>query len=247
MDPTRVPDRVVALIETTGPFDLLSPACRAELIGELLVEYFEPDERILEYGSTGVSHLYLVESGSVRLVDTVRHRLADLCGEGDTFGAVALLTDDPLPYEAVTAEPTVCALLPAEPFRSLCQAEPRFADFFAESLKPKARAVEVTFDAADARLLVATRVAALVRRKPLTCPPQTTVRQAATLMRDHRAGAILVVAEGQTVGILTDTDLRNKIVAEGASTDTPVDRLTSDQHQKTPNRRDQVYRQRRQS
>ncbi len=225
--PARVPDRVVALVETTPPFDRLSAALRAELLGDLLVEYFEPDERILAQGSTEHEHLYLVESGSVRLVDIERHRLADLCGEGDTFAAAGLLADEPLPYEATATEPVVCALVPARRFHALCAADPRFADFFTQSLKPKARAIEATFDAADARLLVSTHVARLVRRKPLTCPPQTPVREAARLMRAHGFDAILVVRDGRAVGILTDTDLRDKVVAEGAPVDTPVDRLMS--------------------
>lgn len=227
VDPGRVPDRVVALIETTPPFDRLSPPLRAELLRDLLVEYFEPEERILAQGSTRHEHVYLVESGSVRLMDVPRQRLADLCGEGDTFGADALLSDEPLPYEAVAAEPTVCALVPADRFRALCAADAGFADFFTETLKPKARAVEAAFDAADARLLIATRVASLVRRKPLTCPPDTPVREAARRMRAQRVGCILVVREGRAIGILTDADLRNKVVAEGASTDTPVSRLMS--------------------
>ncbi|NQT86884.1 hypothetical protein HQ560_08980, partial [bacterium] len=40
-DPARVPDRVVALVESTPPFDLLSPALRQQLVRDLLVEYFE--------------------------------------------------------------------------------------------------------------------------------------------------------------------------------------------------------------
>jgi len=226
-NPARLPDRVVVLIKATPPFDQLSPELLGGLMGDILVEYFEPDERILAQGDTQHKHLYFVESGSVRLLDVERHRLTDLCGEGDMFGAAALLSSEPLPYEAVTAEPTVCALIPAARFATLCKASPDFADFFTESIKPKARAVEATYDTADARLIVGSQVASLVRRKPLTCPPGTLVRQAAGQMRTQRVGSILIVSDGRVVGILTDTDLRNKIVAEGASVDISVDEIMS--------------------
>jgi len=226
-DPARVPDRVAVLIEATPPFDQLSPELLGGLLSDVLVEYFEPDERILAQGDTQHKHLYFVESGSVRLLDVERHRLTDLCGEGDTFGAAALLSEGPLPYEAVAAEPTVCALIPAGRFATLSKGSPGFADFFTESLKPRARAIEATYDTADARLIVGSRTASLVRRKPLICPPGTLVRQAARQMRGERVRSILVVSEGRVVGILTDTDLRNKIVAEGASVDTPVEEIMS--------------------
>ena len=226
-DPAHLPDRVAVLIQATPPFDQLSPELTDGLLGDILVEYFESDERILASGDTQHKHLYFVESGSVRLLDVERHRLTDLCGEGDMFGAAALLSQEALPYEAIAAEPTVCALIPAARFAMLRDACPDFADFFTESLKPRARAVEAAYDTADARLIVGSRTASLVRRKPLTCPPGTLVRQAAGQMRRHRVGAILIVDDGRVVGIMTDTDLRNKIVAEGASADTPVDGIMS--------------------
>ncbi|MCP4379370.1 MAG: cyclic nucleotide-binding domain-containing protein, partial [bacterium] len=227
VNPAHLPDRVVVLVRATTPFDQLSDELLSGLLGDILVEYFEPDERILAYGDTRHEYLYFVESGSVRLLDVERHRLMDLCGEGDMFGAAALLSDEPLPYEAVTTEPTVCALIPAARFAALREASTEFADFFTESLKPRARAVEATYDTADARLIVGSRTASLVRKKPLTCPPGTLVRQAAGQMRTARVRSILIVDDGRVVGILTDTDLRNKIVAEGASADTPVDKIMS--------------------
>ncbi len=214
-------------MQATPPFDQLSPELLSGLLGDVLVEYFEPDERILAYGDPQHEHLYFVESGSVRLLDVERHRLTDLCGEGDTFGAEALLSEEALPYEAIAAEPTVCALIPSARFAILRQGAPDFADFFTESIKPRARAVEATYDTADARLIVGSRTASLVRRKPLTCPPGTLVRQAAGQMRTQRVGSILIVSDGRVVGILTDTDLRNKIVAEGAPVDMPVDEIMS--------------------
>jgi len=226
-DPARVPDRVVTLVESTPPFDLLSPALRQQLVRDLLVEYFEPDERILVQGAAAPEHLYLVESGSVRLVDVRRGCLVDVCGEGDTFGAADLLAGGEQLYEAVASEPTVCALLPADGFRALCAAAPAFADFFAENLKPEARAAAAAPDRADAQFLVGARVGALVRHKPLTCPSETTVREAARKMRAERANSILVVRGSRAAGILTDADLRDKVVAEGASPEAPVEGLMS--------------------
>ncbi|MDP6525555.1 MAG: putative nucleotidyltransferase substrate binding domain-containing protein [Kiritimatiellia bacterium] len=223
---SHVPDRVVALLEKTPPFDRLAPELRAQLPRDLEVEYFEPGEQILRPGDTP-HHLYIVESGCVRIVDKTNQQLVDLCGEGDTFGAVGILTNTPSPYECVTTEPTVCALLCASGFLSLCDADSQFAGFFKESLRPSARAMIPSSQVGGARLLFGTRVAALARRKPSTCPPDTTVRDAAIQMRSDRSDAILVVRNGLAVGILTDTDLRNKVVAENISLDTPVMRIMS--------------------
>ena len=70
--------------------------------------------------------------------------------------------------------------------------------------------------------LSATPVRALIRREPITLPPDATIRQAAELMRDERVSSVLVVQGDDLLGIFTDRDLRNKAVAAGVPTDTPV-------------------------
>jgi CBS domain-containing protein len=64
----------------------------------------------------------------------------------------------------------------------------------------------------------------LMTTDPACCTLNTTVREAAQLMRDHDCGCIPVV-EGDSmrlVGVLTDRDIACRCVAEGKSPDTPV-------------------------
>jgi CBS domain-containing protein len=64
----------------------------------------------------------------------------------------------------------------------------------------------------------------LMTTEPACCTPNTTVREAAQLMRENDCGCIPVV-EGDSmrlVGVLTDRDVACRCVAEGKSPDTPV-------------------------
>ncbi len=47
---------------------------------------------------------------------------------------------------------------------------------------------------------------------PVTVGPDTTVAEAARLMRDHKIGGLPVVAGGQLAGIITETDLLNFLI-----------------------------------
>jgi len=47
---------------------------------------------------------------------------------------------------------------------------------------------------------------------PLTIAPAATVAEAARLMRDNKIGGLPVLADGQLVGILTETDLLNFLI-----------------------------------
>ena len=52
MGSSAIVDRITALLERAVPFDRLQIKERRQLLGRVLVEYFEPDEVILEQGRT---------------------------------------------------------------------------------------------------------------------------------------------------------------------------------------------------
>ena len=64
-------------------------------------------------------------------------------------------------------------------------------------------------------------VTTLVRRGPLFCDPSTSIRDAAQLMSDEMVSAILVTSS-KGLGIVTDADLRRKVLAGGISPEAPV-------------------------
>jgi CBS domain-containing protein len=60
------------------------------------------------------------------------------------------------------------------------------------------------------------RVQDFVTRPALVCAPDTGVAEVARLLSRHRVGSVVVTAaDGSTLGIVTDRDLRRKVVAEG--------------------------------
>jgi CBS domain-containing protein len=65
-------------------------------------------------------------------------------------------------------------------------------------------------------------VGELLSRDAVTATPDTSVREAAGIMTDHRVSALLVVESGRVVGILTDRDIRSKVVATGGDTSAAV-------------------------
>jgi CBS domain-containing protein len=69
----------------------------------------------------------------------------------------------------------------------------------------------------------------LMTTDPACCTPESTVREAARLMREHDCGCIPVV-EGDSkrlVGVLTDRDITCRCVAEGGNADTRVREIMS--------------------
>lgn len=225
MKSSVVTNRISKLLETAPGFDRLPEEVRRRLLRKVSVRYFQPKEVILEQGSTAHEHLYIIESGCVRLADRESGRLVDEYGEGDLFGNYGLINGGRLPFEVRALEPTVCVLLGATEFRELYETHPEFAAFFNKELGGYERDGDPRPDASSSRLLFGTTLGELVGRGPVVCPPHATVREVAQTMRDENADSVVVVEDSQVLGILSDIDLRNKVVAEGASFDTPVEEL----------------------
>ena len=65
------------------------------------------------------------------------------------------------------------------------------------------------------------RVATLIRTPPLLCQGTEPIREAARRMTDQGASAVLVPLAG-SFGIVTDRDLRRRVIVPGLSPDAPV-------------------------
>ena len=62
------------------------------------------------------------------------------------------------------------------------------------------------------------------RRNVATCDPEDSVLQVAGVMRDLKISSVVICEENNPVGILTDRDLRDKVVARGVDPATIVAR-----------------------
>lgn len=68
-----------------------------------------------------------------------------------------------------------------------------------------------------------TRLSSLLRRAPVTCPPDTPIRAALGMMRRDKVGSILLVdADGRPAGVFTLNDLRDRVAAEECDLDRPM-------------------------
>jgi CBS domain-containing protein len=70
--------------------------------------------------------------------------------------------------------------------------------------------------------LMTTPVRALIKRAPITLPPHTSIREAAQVMRDKRVSSVLIVEQDLLFGLITDRDLRNRVIAAGMDTGRPI-------------------------
>ncbi|HOE40548.1 MAG TPA: putative nucleotidyltransferase substrate binding domain-containing protein [Rhodoferax sp.] len=162
------------------------------------------------------THLGLIISGGVQLSDpdlrlSVRLGASDMLG----FGATP---ERQLPTWQASAigECDVAWLAPAA-LQQVCQMHPALAYFF-PSLAPETALVNAQDSGGDVAMtlnLLSTPIRSLIKRGPVTLPPDTSIQVTAALMRDLGVSSMLLADHNHLFGLVTDRDLRNRVVAEG--------------------------------
>ena len=174
---------------------------------------------LVEYGVPG-TQLYVVKDGTLELV---HNRVPiDVISAGEVFGHPTLLTGLPPEFTTRAREASSLYCIPMDiALEILSRLEG--VRFVARTLRERLTHAANQMALPDVR----TRpVTALLRGAPLFCGPDVSIREAASLMIAGGRSAILVQARGG-LGIVTDVDLRDKVVAPGESGGAAVSSIMS--------------------
>jgi CBS domain-containing protein len=157
-----------------------------------------------------------VRRGSVELV--IDGRLLDLRGEGEMFGFASLLHEGPMGFVARAAEDTLVYRIPAEAMRPVLE-RPAAARFLATSLSKRTQLLSGHEELSAPE--GGRRVGDLIRAPALVLAPEVTVQEATRRMAEAGVTCVVVDLAG-SFGIVTDRDIRTRVVAAGASPQTPL-------------------------
>lgn len=206
------------------PFDELPERTLNDLPSRLLGRYYRRGTALVELGAHN-EYLYILRSGAVDIIDG-HGSLTDRAGVGDSFGLSSVMTGGESRYTLMAREDSLCLLMPADVFNHLMGSSAPFRQFYLEQQAGRMRsAVEsVRVDEAGSAIL-RTRVRDIIRKAPITVGPEGSIRDAARLMTEKRISALLVTRDERLVGIVTDRDMRAKVVADGMDPTLPVEQL----------------------
>lgn len=81
------------------------------------------------------------------------------------------------------------------------------------------------FDSMDA---IDRPVREFVTKRLIGVNKESSIQEAASRMVQFNISAVVIVEDGEVVGILTDADMKKKVVAKGLSPDTPVKKVMTE-------------------
>ena len=219
-----------AFLAGFAPFDALGAHELAAVAASAHEQTYGAGVSLLVEDGTPSEHLFVVRSGSVELLH--QGEAVDILGPGESFGQPSLLTGLAPAFTVRTREDTVCILIPREQGIGVFTG-PAGAAHLAKTMR--SRLVQTGHVVHALPELGTIQVVDLIDRPPVFCEGSVTIRRGAQIMSDHHISAVLV-RDGDNLSILTDAVLRERVIAEGISVETPVSQIVQPAVQVGPDR-----------
>lgn len=209
------------------PFDLLPDDAVDNLLSRIESSYTRRDQTVLEIGEA-CQHLYIVRTGAVETRAPEDNQILARLGTGECFGVHAMLNPNKKVINRATAlEDSLFYMLPAEDFEHLRRTYKQFAYFFAPLGADRLRDANTHGGSNnDGQMgLITSKTEDLIKREPVVIEHDADVRTAARVMRDANVSSLIVCDNNRLAGIVTEQDLRNRVVADALAFDTPVENI----------------------
>ncbi len=187
----------------TTPFDQLSDAQLAELALNLNVYYCQAGESV----DTASENLLIVRTGIYALYSDQQKLLTKL-EEGDFYGYQLLLTGLADNDQLICEEDGLLYWLPADSFHQL-RYQYKNIDIFFQRLF--GRRLHQYKDHQGSRFIL--KVSDIAQPRKVAISGDASVQAAAKLMTEKRVSSLLIEQDDRLVGILTDRDLRTRVLA----------------------------------
>lgn len=216
---------ILDFLRARPPFADLPEEALQRLAGAIDVRYYKAGERIVDFGEPA-AFWHLVRSGAVEVYrrnGTLYNRLT----AGGYFGEFGLLRYGRVRFPATALEDSLLYLVPGEVFGALFEQYESFADYV--EVEDRTRLRQVMSRREESNDLLSATVDTLVGRAAVTLPSTASAREVAQRMSAEGVSSLLILDDNpevpglpQLAGIVTDRDLRTRLVAPGLSYDTPV-------------------------
>ena len=197
-------------LASVHPYDSLSDQQLQDLAEKCEAQTLTTGQTVFNIGDPATT-LFIIVSGEIEITDETGVQLS-LLGPRNSFGERALLRGDAISRTATAMADATLIAVPSATFFALIDAHPSVQKFF-DRRRPQRT---------DRNDLSTLSVEQLMTRDPITCAPETPIRQAASLMHDKRISSICIGEADSFEGIVTLRDMNGRVVVKGVDASLPV-------------------------
>ncbi len=231
-------EEIIDFLEQIPPFHFLGREELSHAVVDISMEYYPGGTRILQQDGPPSDHLCVIKKGGVKVYmmsEGEGETVVDYRSEGELFGMLSLMSGDRCRANVEAIEDTICYLIPRNNILDVLKNNGRASEYFLKSFfinfldktAEERRARQARLGGGE-RLLFSTPVGEIIRGKPMVSCRDVTIREGALIMARQRISSLVIGdADGNPVGMVTDRDFREKVVATGLSVEEPLGAIMS--------------------
>ncbi|ACN99639.1 cyclic nucleotide binding protein [Sulfurihydrogenibium azorense Az-Fu1] len=195
-------------LKTCYPFELLTDSQLNEIIDNTEIVYLKPNQTVLNLPD----FYYIILKGSVVEKDLAGNEL-NYFGEKDSFDYLSIIGQNENQF--ITVEECILYRFPSTILLKLISENPDFARYFKKSTKEKLSSI------ASENPYLFSKVKDIKYQKPLIVESSSSIYEAVKKMTEEKALSI-IVKYSDTYGIVTDSDLRKKVILSKKNVEDPI-------------------------
>jgi len=232
-------DQAFQFLSKLPPFTFLPEEELQKIAMAVSVKHCPKETELFVQGRSRFEHLYIIRKGAVERYykENDKEILHEFLSDGDIFGGVSMLLHEGISARMIrTKADTDFYILPKKYFLDLCSRYEAFSKYFsdifgklmldksfaaiiAKSMQPNEDVVPQFFNQP---------VENVYARDLVFCETDATIQEAAVMMSRRRCSSIFVrEPDGDFIGIVTDNDLRKKVIGAGCDIKRPVAEIMS--------------------
>ncbi len=233
-------DQTVNFLSSVEPFDILPRNEVVRAAYNLGPADFPADRVLFIQNKSYLNHIYIVFSGKLEkfIQEEEEKKLPEIMEEKSIYGSLSVIFNKSISIRTVrTLEESKLFLLPRDYFLDICARYPEFIQHFARNfcshmLQAPYQAL-ITGSIDEEKQAVPTaflnlKLRDVFSRDFISCSEYASIKEAAGLMRDQKKSAVVIMnALDQSIGLLTDNDLRSKVVSRNYPVHNPVKEIAS--------------------
>lgn len=214
---TAMAKQVEDFLNTSAPFDVLDKEQKLELVKHTELIYLTADN--VGDLQKGKSSLFLIQNGQFSVQDSdapLRH-----LSEGDYFGYTNIMEKRNFSLSISVDSPGLVYCFEASAVTPLFEL-PAIRNFF-DGLRNNALQNHAISDSNSMWLYKG--LEDVINKSPVSVDVETSITAAAQLMTTQKVSSLLVTREDKLIGIITDRDLRSRVVAASLDIHLPVSHI----------------------
>lgn len=203
-------------IESTPPFASLSDQERKQLLSGVAMLYVRQGQTLVLEEEAATVHLIRRGACEIR---TPKDGLVDQIADGECFGVSSVMAQNPDGLKVVAMEDSLVYRFDKSRFQDMLKQNDAFGLFFEHTQLHRRRKLSRRRDSelASPALQLSTSISHIMTRQLVQASPSERVQTIAMRMTEARVSSILILEEESLLGIVTDRDLRSRILALGGS------------------------------